>query len=87
MPWTRNDSSHNSLGVFYRRMRARLGPKSAIVATAHKIARVIYHLLTHHIPFRERSAADHAQRAQKRQIATMRLKAASLGFTLVELPT
>ena len=26
-------------------MRARLGPKQAIVATAHKIARTVYHLL------------------------------------------
>jgi transposase len=42
--------SHNSLGASYRRMRARLGPKAAIVATAHKRARIVYHLLTHRTP-------------------------------------
>jgi transposase len=33
--------SHHSLGAFSRRMRARVGPKSAIVATAHTIARIV----------------------------------------------
>ncbi len=35
--------SHSSFGAYYRAMRARLGPRQAIVATAHKIARVVYH--------------------------------------------
>lgn len=36
----RNDSA---LGAFYRRMKARHGPAKAIVATAHRLARIIYH--------------------------------------------
>jgi len=36
--------SHSSIGAYYRAMRARLGRKQAIVATAHKIARIVYHL-------------------------------------------
>jgi transposase len=39
--------SRSGVGAFYWRMRARLGPGSAIVATAHKIARIVYHLLSH----------------------------------------
>jgi hypothetical protein len=39
-------------------MRARLGPQSAIVATAHKIARIIYHLLTHRTSFRDLSPEE-----------------------------
>jgi hypothetical protein len=31
----------------HRAMRARLGPQQAIIATAHKNARVVYHLLKH----------------------------------------
>src|SRR5262249_27347373 len=31
-------------GEFFRRMRAKLGPAQAITATAHKIARVLYHV-------------------------------------------
>ena len=33
------------LGDFYRRMRARLGGKGAVLATAHKLARIIYAML------------------------------------------
>ena len=76
--------SHSGLGAFYRRMRARLGPQSAIVATAHKIARIIYHLLTHRTPFRDLSPEEYSQRIRAREIAAMRKKAARLGLTLVE---
>jgi transposase len=78
--------SHNSLRAFYRHMRARLGPQSAIVATAHKLARIVYHLLTHRTPFRELSATDYEQRAREREIAALRKKAIRLGLTLVESP-
>lgn len=37
--------SDSAVGAYYRAMRARLGPGQAIVATAHKIARIVYHLL------------------------------------------
>src|SRR5687768_7753345 len=78
--------SHNGLGAYYRRMRARQGPKAAIVATAHKIARIVYHLLTHRTPFRELSVEDYAQRARERDLAHLRQRAAKLGLTLVESP-
>ena len=45
--------SHHSLGAFYRRMRARLGPQSAIVATAHNLARLVDHRRTHRTPFHD----------------------------------
>jgi transposase len=67
-------------------MRARLGPKAAIVATAHKIARIVYHLLTHRTPFRDLSAEDYAQVARERDLANLRKKVAKLGLTLVESP-
>ena len=37
--------SHSALGGFYRRLRAKHGGSKAIVATAHKLARLVYHLL------------------------------------------
>jgi transposase len=76
--------SQSGLGASYRRMRARLGPKSAIVATAHKIERIIYHLLTHRTSFRDLSPEEYSQRIRAREIAAMRKKAARLGLTLVE---
>jgi transposase len=76
----------NSLGAFYRRMRARLGPQSAIVATAHKIARIVYHVLTQRTPFRDLSAAAYEQRTRDRDIAALRKKATRFGLTLVKSP-
>lgn len=37
--------SDAAIGAYYRAMRARKGPQQATVATAHKIARIVYHLL------------------------------------------
>ena len=41
--------SQTSLGDYFRRKRARLGTPQAITASAHKMARIIYHLVTHHV--------------------------------------
>jgi transposase len=76
----------NSLGAFYRRMRARVGPQSAIVATAHKIARIVYHLLMHRMLYQDLSAADYERRTRDRDIAALRKKATRFGFMLVESP-
>jgi hypothetical protein len=78
--------SHNGLGAYYRRMRARQGPKAAIVATAHKIACIVYHRLTHRTPCRDLRAADDEQRARERDLANLRKRAATRGLTLVESP-
>jgi len=78
--------SRSGLGAYYRRMRARLGPKAAIVATAHKIARIVYHMLKHRTPYRDLSPEDYAQRARERDIANLRKRAAKLGLALVESP-
>jgi hypothetical protein len=76
--------SASGLGAFYRRMRARLGPQSAIVATAHKIARILYHMLTHRTPFRDVSPEEYTRRTRAREIPALRKKAARLGLTVVE---
>jgi transposase len=40
-------NSKSALGAYLRRQRARLGTPKAITATAHKLARLIYAMLTH----------------------------------------
>ena len=39
-------NSHSALGAYHRRLSARLGRAIAIRATAHKLARLIYALIT-----------------------------------------
>jgi hypothetical protein len=37
--------SWSALGAYLRRQRSRLGVPKAITATAHKLARIVYHLV------------------------------------------
>ena len=48
--------NQSALGHYYRRMRAKLGAPKAITATAHKLARVLYQLLTTGQPIRRASS-------------------------------
>ena len=75
--------SRAALGGYYRRMRAKLGGPMAITATAHKLARVVYHLIATGQPYDEsvflKHEASHRERVQKR----LHAQAAALGFKLV----
>ncbi|HEY4034182.1 MAG TPA: IS110 family transposase [Ktedonobacteraceae bacterium] len=42
------------LGAYYQRLSKRMGAKKAIVALAHRILIIIYHLLKDHQPYQER---------------------------------
>lgn len=75
-------SSPSALGAYYRRKRAQGGPQFAQVATAHKMARTIYFLLKHHVPFIEIGAEAYEQKQRDREVASLRKKAARLGFNL-----
>jgi transposase len=77
--------SDSSFGVYYRAMRARLGPKQAIVATAHKIARTVYQLLKTGEPYREESAADYDHKRRERERRQLERRAQKLGYTLTAL--
>lgn len=79
-------SPRTGYGAFYRRMRGRLGPAQAIVATAHRIARAFYHMLKYRESFHDLSAVEYEQRAREREIANLSKKAKRLGLTLVEQP-
>jgi len=74
--------SPSAFGAYYRRKRAQNGPKFAQVATAHKIARTVYYLLKHHAQYIDIGADGFEQKQRERELATLRKKAARLGFTL-----
>ena len=74
--------TETAYGAFFRRMRARHGPKKAIVATAHKIARAVYFMLRDHKPYHDITAEAYTQREREREIARFTKKATQLGFTL-----
>jgi hypothetical protein len=77
--------SDSSFGAYYRAMRARLGPKQAIVATAHKIARTVYHLLKTGEPYQEASAEEYETKRRERERKHLERRAQKLGYTLTAL--
>ena len=79
-------SPESAIGAFYRRMKARLGPKQAIVATAHKIARTFYHMLKHRTPFHEMGGDEYERRAREREIKNLQKRATKLGLVVTEIP-
>ena len=76
----------SALGAYFRRLRARLGPEQATTATAHKLARIIYHMLKEHQPYQPLSATDYDQQQRQREIKRLKRQAANLGFTLQPQP-
>lgn len=75
-----------ALGAFYRRLRARLGPQKAMVATAHKLARIVYHLLKQREPYQAWSVDDYEHAVRQRELNYLQRKAKQFGFTLEPLP-
>jgi len=75
--------SKSSLGEFYRRMRTRLGAPKAITATAHKLARIIFHLLTTKEAYDDSVFARSEERCQQRARKRLIAQARALGFNLV----
>jgi transposase len=65
---------HASLGTYlgglYQRLAKRVGKKKAIVALAHRILVIVYHLLQEKKPYQEygeNSALEREQETMKRQ--------------------
>lgn len=55
---------------------------AAQVATAHKLARTVYHMLKYHVQYEELGALAFEQKQRERDVAALRKKAAKLGITL-----
>lgn len=70
-------------GVFYRRLRARIGPAQATVATARMIACVVYRMLKYQIEYDPLSVNEYQQQYEAQQIRYMQKRAAKFGYQLV----
>jgi transposase len=78
--------TQTALGSYYRRLRARKGPTTAITATAHKLARILYHILTHRTPYQPQSQETYEHHLRQRAIRHLKRTATRLGFTLLPQP-
>ena len=75
--------SQTWLGHFFRRMRAKLGAPKAITAAAHKLARIVYQILSTRQAYDESIFAKSEQVARLRTEAKLKAQAKALGFQLV----
>lgn len=77
--------SQSALGAFYRRMKFRLGAQKAITATAHKIAVILFQMLTKGAAYVEAGQAYYEEKYRERSVKNIRNRAREMGYTLVEI--
>lgn len=75
--------SKTVLGDYARRMKARLGKAEGITATAHKLARILYTMITTGQPYDETKAFAPTAQAKDHHLARLTKQAKKLGLQLV----
>jgi transposase len=77
--------SHSALGAFFRRLKTRLGTPKALVATAHKLARLVYRLLKYGEDYVAQGMAEYEQAYRERTVQNLVRKAKALGYRLLPM--
>jgi transposase len=75
---------HTWLASFYRRIRAKRGSKVAIKATAYKLAKLIFLVLTKGWEYVEAGIKQYEQRVRETQLKVLKKLAKTLQYDLVE---
>src|ERR1035441_10158534 len=75
--------SPTPLGNYLRRMKAKLGPQAATMATAHKIAVIFYTMIKNQVEYDETIWDARDAQREKRLEAKLKRQAKQLGFELV----
>jgi transposase len=76
-------SSQSALGAYYRRMCARMDKPKAVTAAAHKLARLIYVMLTRGEEYTDQGQQYYEERYRERVVRQLNKRANQLGFQLV----
>lgn len=78
-------NSQSALGAYYRRMCAKMDKPKAITAAAHKLARLIYSMITKGKEYVDQGQAYYEERYRQRVEINLRRKAEMLGLRLVPM--
>jgi hypothetical protein len=73
------------LGDYLRRMKSKLGPEGATVATAHKIAIIFYTMVKKQVEYDETLWAQRDAEREKRFEAKLKRQAQQLGYKLAPI--
>jgi predicted AAA+ superfamily ATPase len=68
-------------------MKAKHGPAKATTATAHKMARIVYHMLKYKKAYADPGESHYEQQYRERTIRNLKRRAANLGMELVPKPS
>jgi len=77
--------SSSSLGAFLRRQRSRLGAPKAITATAHKLARILYHLMRYGETYVRQTEEAYMEQVRQRLEKHLHRRARELGYELKKI--
>lgn len=77
--------SLSPMGTYLRRMKAKLGPAGATMATARKIAVIFYTMVTQQLEYDESIWARQDEERQKRYEASLKRQAEKIGYQMVPL--
>lgn len=75
--------SHSALGAYHRRMQMHLGKPQAVTATAHKIARFVYRMITEGLQYVQRGQEEYERQHRERAFRNLQRRAKQLGFALI----
>jgi transposase len=77
--------SKSYLGAYLRRQRSRLGAPKAITATAHKLARILYHLMRYGEAYVKQTEEAYADQVRERLEKQLFRRARELGYELKKI--
>ena len=78
-------TSQSALGAYFRRMCSRMDKSKAITAAAHKLARLIYTMLTKGEEYTDQGQEYYEERYRERVVHHLSQRAAKLGLKIVAI--
>ena len=77
-------SSQSALGAYFRKMCARMDKPKAVTAAAHKLARLIYTMLTRCEEYTDQGQDSYEERYRQRVLRNLAQRAEKMGMKLVD---
>ena len=78
-------SSKSALGAYFRRMCSRMDKPKAVTAAAHKIARLIYTMLSKGQEYTDQGQDYYEERCRERVLRALSQRAAKLGMQMIPI--
>ena len=79
-------SSKSALGAYYRRLCARMDKAKAVTAAAHKLARLIYTIITRGEEYTDQGQQYYEQKHREHAVRNLSKRAEQLGMILTPMP-